>query len=604
MQRGDLATRDTAIPKRTAVAAIAALLVGHVAAACVVAGWGWLIDAPDVSLEGLTILALAQASALAVWVAFGPGPAFLRAPALPFGVGASCGLTAVFQDVRPDEVKGTFGIILSLAVVQLVPLLVLRYFGLRIAACETIEASRSQRLAPVQFSIRHLLALTLAVAVLLALWRWNPFAPGWGERSPFDSDTFQFAGLFMLVLVAAWAGCGRGAIVARLLVLGAATLTAAILPLAINGRIYFYDIREQEATTLLTALVVAGTFLVVRGLRCRLTWRQPTVPAADDDAGAETTSVTANSAHDGPSIVTTSPSVPKQPAEHPTLLAHPDARDAAIGLMVLAHAVVQLLLVSLAFGGWWRGGGSLSLYRDALLSLSIAQAAMLGAWLALWPRRWFVRLPTSALLVLGMIAVAGASSGASRWPRGAPSLADWEEPAAVLSGWFAWAVLVCLLVRAAGGRIELVASDRDCSRSPLGAALRHLAAGAAAVAAILLAWPALLAAFPLAADDLVRPLAMTAAVGVSLWTGLSAAPFLARLVTLLSALSALAYPPPFLFPELADAFLAHTASVFLPGIAVALTFFTLSACGYRLVWGDRAAKDTMAPPDENREAAP
>jgi hypothetical protein len=252
--------------------------------------------------------------------------------------------------------------------------------------------------------------------------------------------------------------------------------------------------------------------------------------------------------------------------------------------MVLAHGVVQLLLVSMAFGGWW-GGGSLPLYREALLGIAIAQTALLGTWLVLGTRWPLVRAFAAALLLPGMIGVAGASSGAWRWARGrGPALADWEQSAAELCLVFGWSVLLCLLLRAAGARIEVARPDCDQKTPRLHPALRHLAAGAALVAAILLVWPALLAVLPLAVEDLVRPLSMTAALGIALGTGLSTAPFPARLTTLLAALSALAYPPTFLFSHLAGAFLPHTASVFLPGIAAALTFFTLSALGYRLVW--------------------
>jgi hypothetical protein len=138
------------------------LLVGHVVVGPVVAVVTWLAGTDSTPwTAAFSGIVFSQASLLGIWGSLGTGSWWRRVIAVVIGVGY-LGLLLGASFAELDHI--TFSWVFAATTMSALPLLLARFFRVAIRLDSTTVGSPERT----KFSIRHLLTLTLVVAVLIA----------------------------------------------------------------------------------------------------------------------------------------------------------------------------------------------------------------------------------------------------------------------------------------------------------------------------------------------------------------------------------------------------------------------------------------------------
>jgi len=204
---------------------------------------------PTLSLTLFVGLAFAQGSLLGVWGSLGAGPWWLRLAGLGIGgsglaIGACAGLAELDWE--------TFFIFIFATVLVAAVLTVFRCFGFRIGLPTTGGIARTE----LQFGIRHLLILTVVVAVVLAIGRNLKISYSDIDDVPFLA---VIASAYALIgILSPWALLGGNLVVVRgvfLLAIAAAVGwgVGQVIPFTLS---FWIGIGLTEAVLLIASLLV------------------------------------------------------------------------------------------------------------------------------------------------------------------------------------------------------------------------------------------------------------------------------------------------------------------------------------------------------------
>ena len=246
---------------RGRVGVISGLVAAHLLAGVILGSCVRLFDYNPQEITSLLFvgLAFAQAGLIGFWAAFGPARWWVRLVGASICTtllagGFSCGIDE--HDWQTYHIFGfsTFAVAAGLAV--------LRYFRFRLV----LGPRDSSPALPLQFSIRHLLVLTLLTAAITTL-ALNLKIGLSGFRLPL-LVTLMSLPFAAVAIVAPWAVLGQ----ARLPIRGVVMLVVT----AVAGTALFYLLREIELTWMLLAEtgMLAFTLLVVRVCGYRLSRRR------------------------------------------------------------------------------------------------------------------------------------------------------------------------------------------------------------------------------------------------------------------------------------------------------------------------------------------
>lgn len=234
---------------------------------------------PGISLEFLPLVVeiatvLAQACLLGLWAGFAPGAGWIRLAGLAAGVLI---LEAGLWVANHGRDNLVFLLTISAAVIAAVSL-VLRRRGIELRHLPGVASSPSRE--GLRFSIRGLMAFTIAVALLLGGAR--GLRESFGHLGPsLFAIVIWSTSFVILTLAAAWAMLGRS----RPLPRAAVVLVVA----AALGFLFAYGIGERNAISfvyfmlcsVIQSVLVLGSLLVVRSAGYRLVAREavPREPA-------------------------------------------------------------------------------------------------------------------------------------------------------------------------------------------------------------------------------------------------------------------------------------------------------------------------------------
>ncbi len=520
----------------------------------------------------LAPIVLSQLSLLVVWSVFGPGHLALRVQAIPCGVGAIVAIMVRCGAIPPDEAAGEWGVLVSLGLTLLIPLAVLRSFGLRLAIPDS--AAGAERSA-IQFSIRSVLALMLATGILLALWRLNPLTGHYGERTIYVRDDIQMAIIFVALLISIWVGLADRSLFLRMMLLLPATAILAVAAAWFNWRDNLFSARFFAQSfwpglpVLIHVCVVPGSLLVLQTLGYRLTWRRQTPLNKVDEQWNN--------------LIIPAATRPDR-----------NARDALIGMLILAHALAQLSLVIVIVnrGPWFHHE-----WLPYLLMLQQLQVGLLGAWAALGPGRWFVRWPGIAMCLAVICLAIAFSSSQWKWvlpmgPNMSLAIGDWYE---FLAAQFVCVFISFFSVWLLGARSRKSVEGPTPIASIIRSWIIPVLGSAAAVICSVVSWQVLAVLFDsdrrlsgIPPSQIAYSLGLTLLLLLSAWTGLSTYSVVTRLLVFAFGVSAITVYPYFLIDELRhDKFLSVPLVIALVAWA---SFAALRVTGFTLQWGGKATK--------------
>ncbi len=262
---------------------IGLLVAGHIVAGLLLARENYNVTEIKALDErefiGLFALVLAEAGLLGVWGGLGTTPPLLRFPAVEVATIFLCYLVVITTPFTEGKVLFA-SMTASLTMMILLVLISLRYGRRRLRLVHSIaDTARPSTSRPFQYSIRHILIATLAVAVILGL--------GQFLRPPADDNMFLGflcgPALLHCVLASAWATLDFRATLWRIVTVVILGFVFGLVPQCyfillfhtlleiVNGELPWWpDVLFYPTLFFTQSIIVLASLLVVRSCGWRL----------------------------------------------------------------------------------------------------------------------------------------------------------------------------------------------------------------------------------------------------------------------------------------------------------------------------------------------